>query len=49
MITRAIKVKVEKENGKKVTLRFLSSNSRMPVSKEEFEKRVKDGVYEVIE
>ena len=48
-MTRAIKVKVEKENAKKVTLRFLSSNSRMPVTKEDFEKRVKDGMYEVIE
>ena len=49
MNTKTIKVKIEKENGKKVTLRFLSSNSRMPVSKEEFEKRVNDGTYEVVE
>lgn len=49
MIKRTIKVKIEKENANRVTLRFLSSNSRMPVAKEEFEKRLKDGLYEVIE
>ena len=46
---RAIKVKVLKESPSTITIRFVSSNSRMPVNKDEFEKRVKDGVYEVIE
>lgn len=45
---RSIKVKVLKESPSTVTIRFMSSNSRMPVNKNEFEKRVKDGVYEVI-
>ena len=49
MTRRSIKVKVEKQNPTKVTIRFLSSNSQMPVPIEEFEKRVKDGSYEVVE
>lgn len=46
---RSIKVKVLKESPSTVTIRFMSSNSRMPVGKNEFEKRVKDGVYEVVD
>jgi hypothetical protein len=46
---RAIKVKVIKESPTTVTIQFVSSNSSMPVGKDDFDQRVKDGVYEVIE
>ena len=45
---RSIKVRVIKETGNKVTLYFINLNRKMPVSKEEFEERVADGLYEVI-
>lgn len=45
---RSIKVKVLKETPSTITIRFMSSNSRMPVGKADFEKRVKDGVYEIV-
>ena len=46
---RSLKVKVVKENANRVTLLFMSLNRKMPVSREEFEKRVEDGTYTVIE
>jgi hypothetical protein len=45
---RSIQVKVVNETSSRVTIKFMSSNSKMPVPREEFEKRVKEGVYEVI-
>lgn len=46
---RTIKVKVVKETSSRITLHFLGLNRKMPVSKEEFEKRVESGLYEVVE
>ncbi|MFK7934581.1 MAG: hypothetical protein AB8G22_13810 [Saprospiraceae bacterium] len=46
---RSLKVKVVKENANRVTLLFMSLNRKMPVSREEFEQRVEDGTYTVIE
>ena len=46
---RSIKVKVVKETKNNVTLRILSTNSRMLVKREEFEQRKEDGTYEIIE
>ena len=45
---RSIKVKIVKENASTVTLRMISLNRNMPVKKVDFEKRVKQGVYEVV-
>ena len=45
----SMKVKVIKENGNRVTIKLLMANSKMPVAREEFEKRVKDGTYEVVD
>lgn len=44
----SMKVRVIKENANRVTIKLIMANSKMPVSREEFEKRVKDGVYEVV-
>ena len=49
MQERSIKVRVVKENANRVTLHFISLNRKMPVPKEEFEKRVASGLYEVLE
>ncbi len=46
---RVIKVRVVKETSSKVTLYFPSLNRKMPISKKDFEARVKDGTYEIIE
>jgi hypothetical protein len=43
-----MRVRVIKENGKRVLLKLIMANTQMPVSREEFEKRVKDGTYEVV-
>ncbi|HKK79245.1 MAG TPA: hypothetical protein VJ933_06430 [Phaeodactylibacter sp.] len=45
---RSIKVKVLKETSKTVTIRMTTLNRKMPVPRKEFEKRVEDGLYEVI-
>lgn len=45
----SMKVKVIKENANRVTIKLIMANAKMPVSREEFERRVKDGTYEVIE
>jgi sRNA-binding carbon storage regulator CsrA len=47
-ISRAIKVKVIKETANKVTIRLKSANRKMHVNRKDFEKRVKDGLYEII-
>mgnify|MGYP006267952277 CR=1 FL=1 len=48
MIDRSIKVKVLKETSKTVTIRLTNLNRKMPVPRQEFEKRVKNGLYEVV-
>lgn len=48
MSHRSIKVKVLKETKSKVTIKFMSLNRKMPVPKEEFEARVEEGVYDVV-
>jgi hypothetical protein len=48
MPNRSIKVKVLKETSRKVTIQMMSLNRSMPVSKEEFDERVKSGLYEII-
>lgn len=45
---RTIQVQVLNETNSRVTIKFLSSNSKMPVMRDAFEKRVKDGIYEVV-
>jgi hypothetical protein len=45
---RSIKVKVLKETSKTVTIHMASLNRKMPVPRQEFEKRVENGLYEVI-
>ena len=44
----SMKVKVIKENANRVTIKLILANTKMPVSRDEFEQRVKDGVYEVV-
>lgn len=48
MAARSIKVKVIKETSSTVTIKMISLNRKMPVPKEDFEKRVKQGLYEVV-
>lgn len=48
MMDRSIKVKVLKETSKTVTVQLTTLNRKMPVPRKEFEKRVKNGLYEVI-
>ncbi len=45
---RSIRVKVLKETSRTVTVRFMTLNRKMPVPRQEFEKRVKNGLYEVV-
>jgi hypothetical protein len=47
-VKRSIKVKVIKESSKSVTLLLVSLNRKMPVKKEDFDKRVESGLYEVV-
>lgn len=48
MFKRSINVKVMKETGNKVIVRFVSLNRQMPVPREEFEARVESGEYNVL-
>jgi len=48
MAVRSIKVKVMKETSSTVTIKLMSLNRKMPVPREDFEQRVKEGLYEVI-
>ncbi len=48
MGTRSIKVKIIKETSSTVTVKFLSLNRKMPVPRKEFEQRVEEGLYEVV-
>ena len=43
-----IKIKVVKENAKTVTIKMISSNRSMPVPRPEFEKRVEQGIYVIV-
>ena len=49
MPQRSMKVKVVKETSSTVTVHFMSLNRKMPVPRKDFEKRVKSGLYEVVE
>ncbi|MCB9265319.1 MAG: hypothetical protein H6558_09865 [Lewinellaceae bacterium] len=48
MVNRSIRVKVLKETSKTVTIRFMTLNRKMPVPRKDFEKRVENGLYEVV-
>ena len=48
MSARSIKVKVVKESSSTVTIKLMSLNRKMPVPREDFEKRVKQGLYVVV-
>lgn len=48
MAGRSIKIKVVKETSNTITIKLVSLNRTMPVSKEDFEKRVSKGLYEVV-
>ena len=48
MYNRSIDVEVVKETSKTVTIKFLSLNRKMPVPKAEFEKRVQNKLYNVV-
>ena len=49
MVNRSIRVKILKETSKTVTIRFMTLNRKMPVPRQEFEKRGEDGLYEVVD
>lgn len=44
----SIRVRIIKETSNRVTLRFMSTNSQMSVLRDEFEKRVESGIYNVL-
>jgi len=44
-----INVKIVKENSRTVTIKMLSVNRNMPVPKIEFDKRVEQGLYKIVE
>jgi RNase P/RNase MRP subunit p29 len=48
MASRSIKVKIVKETSNTVTIKLVSLNRTMPVPKEDFEKRVEQGLYDVV-
>ena len=48
MIPRDIRVKVLKKNQNRVTIKLMSSNSKMVMRLNEFKERVKDGTYRVM-
>ena len=48
MVNRSIRVKILKETSKTVTVRFMTLNRKMPVPRKDFEKRVENGLYEVV-
>lgn len=48
MVNRSIRVKILKETSKTVTIRFMTLNRKMPVPRKDFEKRVENGLYEVV-
>ena len=48
-MNKNINIKVIKENTRTVTIKMLSVNRIMPVPKSEFEKRVEQGLYNIVE
>lgn len=44
----SLRVKVLRQNGEKVTIKILVSNTSFPISKQEFNKKVENGVFEVV-
>ena len=48
MVNRSIRVKILKETSKTVTVRFMTLNRKMPVPRQDFEKRVENGLYEIV-
>ena len=48
MVNGRIRVEVLKETSKTVTIRFMTLNRKMPVPRKDFEKRVENGLYEVV-
>ncbi len=46
---RSINIKVVKESKSKITIKFVSLNRDMPVSREEFQERVDSGLYKIVE
>ena len=47
MAARTIEVQIVKQTSTTVTVKLVSLNRSMPVPKEDFEKRVKQGLYRV--
>ncbi len=47
MTFHSIAVKIIKETASKLTIHFLSSNSQMVVNKQDFERRLEDGIYDL--
>ena len=45
---RSLKVRIIKENSSKVTVYFLALNRKMPIPRAEFDERVAQGMYEVV-
>ena len=48
MSHRSMKVKVIKETSSTVTVHFMTLNRKMPVPRKDFEERVENGLYEVV-
>ena len=48
MHPQSMKVKVVKETSSTVTVLIMSLNRKMPVPRKDFEKRVANGLYEVV-
>ncbi len=46
---RPIRVKIVKESKEKLTIMMLATNRAMPVKRDEFEARLEEGVYELVE
>jgi len=47
-VKRTTKIKIVKENSGTITIKMVSLNRKMPVKREDFMKRIKDGSYEVL-
>ena len=46
---RPIRVKIVKESKEKLTVMMIATNRAMPVKRDEFEARLEEGVYELVE
>ena len=47
-MNRKIEIKVIKENSRTVTIKMMSVNRSMPVQKSDFENRIEESLYEVV-